>query len=155
MSESARPPADMEGDPGWLLKVIKDQRLAFLVVGGANTVVGFFWFWTLNEVFAPILDPRWGYLVTLTVSYIISTFCAFVMYRFIVFRVRGHFGRDLVRFYTLYLTGLGMNYVLLPIVHKGFGVALLPAQFIVLSVWVVISWFGQKYFAFRRSVRTP
>jgi len=37
MSPEVAPPVGMSGPPGWLLRVVRDQRVAFLVVGAINT----------------------------------------------------------------------------------------------------------------------
>ena len=39
-----RPPAGMTGVPGPLFRLIRDQRVAFLIVGGMNTAIGAVWF---------------------------------------------------------------------------------------------------------------
>ncbi|MFV0458998.1 MAG: GtrA family protein [Actinomycetales bacterium] len=150
-SRPAGPPAGMQGDPGIVLRLVTDQRLAFLLVGGFNTVVGFGWFVATNWAIGGLFDPRYGYLVVTTVSYVPAVFCAYLTFRYLVFRVRGHFFRDLLRFATLYLTGLGVNYLLLPFFHKLIGLPLVPAQLCVVCLWAVLSWFGQKHFAFRRT----
>ena len=44
MSPGTVPPGDMSAPPGWLLRVVRDQRVAFLGVGVTNTVVGYLLF---------------------------------------------------------------------------------------------------------------
>ncbi|NLE80669.1 MAG: GtrA family protein, partial [Rhodococcus sp.] len=38
------PPAGMSGRPGPLMRVVKNQGLAFVLVGGFNTALGTLWF---------------------------------------------------------------------------------------------------------------
>lgn len=89
------PPAGMTGEPGPLLRIVHDQRVAFLIVGGINTVVivggintvvGFAWF----IGFQLLLQDWLGYMVVLLCAHVASVLCAFVLYRRFVFRVRGH-----------------------------------------------------------------
>ena len=48
---SAPPPGVESGPPGWLLRVIQDQRIAFLVVGLVNTAIGFVAFFGFDDLF--------------------------------------------------------------------------------------------------------
>src|SRR6185295_8279651 len=111
MIPEALPPAGMSGSPGWLLRVIRDQRVAFLVVGGVNTAAGYVAF----AGFQLTVGQRYGYLATLACSHVVCVLIAFVLYRFVVFRVRGHVRADLWRFETVYLAALAVNFVLLPV----------------------------------------
>ena len=147
MSPVVVPPAGMSGQPGWFLKVVRDQRVAFLAVGGFNTVFGFVCF----AGFLAILGQGL-YLVALVCAYVIATLVAFVLYRFVVFRVRGHVLADLWRFLTVYISQLAVNFVLLfvlvSIVHMR---PVLLAQVLIMLVTTVISWTGHKHFSFRRT----
>ena len=63
----------MSGPDGPLLRLIKDRRVAFLVVGVINTVVGFAWF----AIFDLTVGRIWGYMVTLLFAHVASVLCAF------------------------------------------------------------------------------
>ncbi len=139
-------PPGVTGPPGWLLTTVKDQRLAFLVVGAMNTAIGFFWF----VVFQHLVGQHVGYLFALVLAHIASVICAFWLYRHLVFRVRGHVWRDLARFETVYLSALAVNVVLLPLFVEIFGLPVLVGQALVVFVTSVISWVGHKRFSFRR-----
>lgn len=146
MSPEAAPPAGMSGPPGWLLRVVRDQRVAFLMVGAVNTVVGYLCF----VGFLLLLGHR-RYLAALVFAYVIAVLIAFVLYRFVVFRVRGHVFSDLWRFATVYLSSLAVNLVLLPVLVELAGVPVLVAQALIVLVTVVISWIGHKHYSFRRA----
>lgn len=145
------PPAGMRGGPGPLLQVVKDQRLAFLVVGVANTAIGFVWFIGLQL----LVGEQVGYMVVLLLAHVGSVLCAFVLYRHLVFRVRGHVWRDLARFELIYLTALGINVVMLPLLVELGGLPVLWAQTLVVCVTALISFFGHKHFSFRRPSPAP
>jgi len=136
----------MAGPPGWLLTAIRDQRVAFLMVGAVNTGVGFIWF----IVFQHVVGRRWGYLVALVFAHVASVLCAFVLYRYAVFRVRGHVLRDLARFETVYLSALAVNFLLLPLLVEIAHLNVLLAQALIVFVTSVMSWLGHKNFSFRR-----
>ena len=146
MSPEALPPGGMSGPPGWLLRVIRDQRVAFLVVGGVNTVVGYLIF----AAFLVTVGQRWGYLAALACAHVFSVLFAFVLYRFVVFRVRGHVMADLWRFETVYLSALAVNFVLLPGLVEIAHLPVLVAQAMIVFVTSVMSWVGHKHFSFRR-----
>jgi putative flippase GtrA len=146
MSPEAAPPAGMSGPPGWLLRVVRDQRVAFLMVGAINTVVGYVCFAGFL-----LLLGRAHYLVSLVLAYVIAVLIAFVLYRFVVFRVRGHVLSDLWRFATVYLTSLAVNLVLLPVLVELAHLPILMAQALIVLVTAVMSWIGHKHFSFRRT----
>jgi len=134
------------GPDGLLLKLIKDRRVAFLIVGGINTVVGFLWF----VVFELTVGRLWGYMATLVFSHIASVLCAFWMHRRFVFRVRGHVWRDLARFEVVQLVAFGINLVALPLLVEAVGLTPIVSQAIIVVVTVTLSYFGHRYFSFRR-----
>jgi putative flippase GtrA len=146
--ERIRPPAGMAGVPGPLFRLVRDQRVAFLLVGGMNTAVGTLWFVLFLWLF-----PRGtaGYLGALLSAYTAAVLCAFVLYRRFVFRVTGHVFRDLVRFALVNLSTLGFNFVTLPLLVEVLGWPVLPSQFAITGVTVVYSWFAHRGFSFRRS----
>ena len=152
MSEFDLPPESVP--PGPLIRLVHDQRVAFLVVGGINTVVGFAIFIALSESVGHLVDHRFGKiagsLVTLGIAHVLSVLFAFVMHRRFVFRVRGRVLRDLLRFWSVYLTAGGINLVALPVL-VALGLARIPAQAIIVASTTLLSYFGHRYFSFRRS----
>ncbi len=139
--------------PGLILRLIKDQRIAFLLVGATNTGVGFLFFIVFDLTVGNWLDTAVnetvGSLATLACAHVLGVLFAFVMYRRFVFRVKGHVWRDLARFESVYLVAIAINAVILPIlVNIGWNRIL--AQFSILVITTLISWFGHKGFSFRR-----
>jgi putative flippase GtrA len=145
------PPGGAYRTPGWFLRVVRDQRVAFLVVGTANTVVGYVCFAGFLVLLGQRWSRPWGYLATLMCAHVVSVLIAFVLYRYVVFRVRGHVLADLWRFETVYLTALGVNIVLLPILVEVGRLPVLVAQGLIMLLTVVLSWLGHKNYSFRRA----
>lgn len=141
-----QPPAGMHGAPGLMLRVIKDYRVAFLIIGFTNTVIGFAWF----ALFQYTIGQWFGYMVTLLCAHIMSVLCAFVLYRRFVFRVRGHVWHDLVRFESVYLVALGINALLLPLLVELAHLQPIVAQALIVIVTTFVSFFGHREFSFRR-----
>jgi putative flippase GtrA len=154
MTEFDLPPES--APPGPLIRLFNDQRVAFLVVGGINTVVGFGIFVVCSQSMGHLVEHRFGRvgaaLVTIGISHVLSVLFAFVMHRRFVFCVRGHVLRDLVRFWSVYLTGLGINAVVLPLLVE-LGLQRIPAQAIIVASTTVLSYFGHRHFSFRRGSR--
>jgi putative flippase GtrA len=155
-AEPMEAPGGMRGEPGPLFRLVRDQRIAFLLVGGFNTGVGFLLFVLFDIVVGRPVDDLAGRIVgslaTLACAHVVAVLIAFVMYRRFVFRVRGHVWRDLARFQAVYLVSTGFNALVLPVLVT-LGVHRILAQLMILIVTVAISWFGHKYFSFRRSAR--
>jgi putative flippase GtrA len=151
MSEFDLPPES--APPGPLIRLIHDQRVAFLVVGAINTVVGFGIFVACSVTAGNFVDHRFGKvagsLVTVGISHVLAVLFAFVMHRRFVFHVRGHVLRDLARFESVYLTALGINAIALPVLVE-LGMHRIPAQAIILASTTLLSYFGHRHFSFRR-----
>ncbi|NLP83916.1 GtrA family protein [Microbacterium sp. CFH 90308] len=140
-------PIEPEAPPGPLLRLIKDKRVAFLIVGAVNTVIGFLWYtlflWLLQALPA-------GYMIALVAAQIVSVLCAFVLYRRFVFRVRGHVWRDLIRFSSVYAVSFGINLLVLPALVELLGWHPLWAQVVIVVVTTIVSYIGHNYFSFHR-----
>lgn len=146
-AEVPAPPAGMRGSLGPLFRLVRDQRVAFLLVGGTNTVIGAVWF----ILFQHLVQQRFGYMAVLGCAHVASVLCAFVLYRTFVFRVRGHLWRDLGRFEVINLGALAFNVAMLPLLVEVAHFPVLASQLLIAAVTVVFSWFGHRNFSFRRS----
>jgi putative flippase GtrA len=133
------------GPPGPLMKVIKDQRVAFLVVGGANTAFSTGLFIALALAF----EQAPSFLL-LSVSWLVSLVAVFFVYRKLVFRVSGHVWLDLARFALVNLTSLLVNVGLLSLFADILKYPRIPTQLVITVLSVLISYFGHRYFSFRR-----
>lgn len=117
-----------------------------MVVGGINTLVGLASFWLLFHYFGATLH----YMGALVGAYAIAIMGAFLLHRRFVFKVRGQFFVDLVRFTLVQLGALGLNALLLPLFVEGVGVPVIPAQVLSLVLVVMGSYVGHLAFSFRR-----
>ncbi|TFC01220.1 GtrA family protein [Cryobacterium mannosilyticum] len=130
--------------------VLNNQRFKFLAVGAINTVVGYLLFVGLyGLLFANI---PFGYLASLAMSYAGAIVLAFFLYRRFVFPVAGHLLKDFVRFVGVYAVSIGINALALPGLVEILHVDPLLAQAIILIATTLVSYFGHRYFSFRRRV---
>ena len=126
-----------------------DERLRFLLVGGVNTVLGYGLFALLELTIATVI----GYLGCLFITYAIATVIAFVLHRRFTFRVDGT-GTvivDFLRFSVIYLITLAINTLTLPALVELAHITPLIAQAAIIVVATTLSYFGHKFFSFRRS----
>lgn len=134
------------GPPGPLMRLLKTEKVAFLLVGGANTVFSTLLFIGLDLLFGRHVPS----FVVLGTAWLISLVAVFFVYRKLVFRVSGHVLADLGRFATVNLTALLVNMVLLFVASDMLGAPRIPAQIVITCATVFINYFGHKYFSFRR-----
>jgi putative flippase GtrA len=146
----ATPPAGMSGGAGPLMRLVKNQGLAFLLVGGFNTALGTAWFivWQLA------VGDRLGYHFAIVAGYLCNVLCAFAMYRYLVFRVRGHLLRDLWRFVVVNFGAFAINMALMTLAVSVFGFPPIPAQIVITAVTATASFFGYRDFSFSRKKRS-
>jgi putative flippase GtrA len=127
------------------MKIVKDQRVAFLLVGGANTAFSTGLFIVLALAFPQVLS-----FILLTTSWTISLIAVFFVYRKLVFRVKGHVWLDLGRFALVNLTSLLINIGLLSLFADLLQFPRIPTQLAITFLSVIVSYFGHRHFSFRR-----
>jgi putative flippase GtrA len=125
---------------------MEDERVRFVLVGGFNTVFGYAVFVAL-ETLAHI-----PYLASLYGSYAIATMIAFVLHRRVTYRRSGT-GRvlvDFVRFQGVYVVSLVINTIALPLLVELAHWKPTVAQAVIVVITSTVSYFGHKFFSFRR-----
>jgi len=125
------------------------ELVRFGLVGVVNTAFSFTVFAGLQATLGHVVH----YLLVLVVSHVIGVLEAYVLQRWLVFRVSGHWWRDLARFWSVYLVSLGVNLVLLPVLVELLHVAILPAQAIVMALQAFGTYVAHKMFTFKRPAR--
>lgn len=121
------------------------------MVGIVNSAFGF-------GVFAALqvsIGLHIHYLVVLVMSHVIGVLEAYILQRWLVFRVRGRWWRELVRFWSVYLVALLVNAAALPMLVEVAHVAVLPAQAINLVGTSLGTFFAHRGFTFRRGGTLP
>ena len=129
-------------------RLLADERVRFLIVGGVNTVIGYGLFALLQLTVGDVI----GYLGSLYISTAIAVLIAFVLHRRFTFRVSGSGSvlRDFLRFASVYAVSLAINTAILPVLVELAHLDPLVAQAITIVVTTLISYFGHKLFSFRR-----
>jgi len=129
--------------------LLADERVRFVIIGGFNTVFGYVLFAILQLTVGDVI----GYLGSLYGSYVVAVVVAFFLHRGFTFRVRGtgNVFIDLLRFASVYVVSLVVNTIALPILVEIVGLDPLVAQALTVFVTTMISYFGHKFFSFRRT----
>lgn len=134
------------GESGPLLRLVRDTRVLFLLVGGANTVFSTL----LYAGLVLLLGSQVPATVSLCIAWLVSVVLVFFVYRRLVFRVSGNGWRDFIRFCSVNLASLGINAGLLMLLADIMRLPPIPTQVGITLLVVVFNFFGHKYFSFRR-----
>jgi putative flippase GtrA len=131
-----------------LARLLADERVRFVIIGGINTVLGY----GLFVVFFFTVGDAIGYLGSLYASYAVAIVIAFTLHRRFTFRVTGtgNVAVDFVRFASVHIVSLVINTVALPVLVEYVGLHPLPAQALIVVITTLVSYFGHKLFSFRR-----
>ncbi len=131
---------------GLTRRLVTDQRVRFVVVGGINTVLSTglfiaFQLWFGDRVYS---------FVPLGLAWIISLLCVFFPHRWLVFRVRGHVLLDFGRFVLVNAGTFGVDVSALFLASDVLGWPRIESQLAITAVVVVFSFLGHKHVSFRR-----
>jgi putative flippase GtrA len=123
------------------------QVTRFALIGVVNTAFSFAMFAGLQLT----IGAHVHYLVILLLAHVTGVLEAYVLQRWLVFRVSGRWWRDLARFWSVYLAALGVNAVALPLLVEIVHLAVLPAQALVMGVTALGTFVAHRNFSFRRT----
>lgn len=141
----------LSGAPGPLQRFFKDQRVLFLLVGGANTAFSTALFAGLIVLFGPGVPS----VVSLGIAWIVSLVLVFFVYRRLVFRVTGNGWRDFLRFTSVNVGSLLLNMAALALLADVLGLPPIPTQIVITILVVIFNYVGHRYFSFRRRPEPP
>ncbi len=147
MADVEKPEKAMfSGEAGPLQRLIKDQRVLFLLVGGINTAFST----ALFAILSWWLGPKVPSAASLFIAWVVSLLLVFNVYRHLVFRVSGHVLRDFFRFVGVNVISFLINAGALTLLVEGAGFPPIPTQIAITFAVVVFNYLGHKYFSFRR-----
>lgn len=136
-----------QGAPGGADRALLGEGARFLVIGVVNSAFGFGVFAALQATLGTVTH----YLVVLVVAQVVAVLEAYVLQRVVVFRARGRWWRDLVRFSGVYVVALGVNAALLPLLVEVAHLPVLLAQAIVMAAVALGTFVVHRSFTFRHS----
>lgn len=130
------------------LKLIPDKQfIRYLIVGGWNTVFGYGLFALLYF----LLSARIHYVIIAIISSVIAITMAYAGYKLIVFRTKGNYLAEYMKFYVVYGFSTILGIMLLPCFVELFKFNIYLAQAIATIACVFISFIGHRNFSFARA----
>ena len=127
-------------------RLLADQRVLFVLVGGVSTVIGLGFFVLAYHFVGHVV----GYMGALVIAYALGLLCSFGLHRRFTFKVRGQVLLDLARFTGVNIGSLGVNALLLPFFVEIVGLPVIPAQVVTQLIVVCSTYLGHRYVSFRR-----
>lgn len=125
-----------------------EEKIRYLVVGAWNTAFGYLAFAFLLFALQQVLH----YMLVLVFSYVVSISNAYICYKFFVFKTKGNYIKEYLRFYLVYGFSFLINIILLPAFVEIFNVVPVISQGIITILIAITSYYGHKYYSFNVSV---
>ena len=122
------------------------EKIKFLLTGIWNTIFGYFSFVALFYLFSEKIH----YMILVLISNIISITNSYISYKLYVFKTKGNYLVEYLRFYMVYGGSIVLSLLFLPIFVEIFHIHPLLAMGIILIFTVIISYFGHKHFSFTK-----
>jgi putative flippase GtrA len=122
------------------------EKLRFLVIGTWNTLFGY----GLFVVLYLLLQGRLHYVVIMVLGHVLAVTNAFLCYRHLVFRSKGRFLGEYLRFNFSYLGSLILGVTGMYLLVEECSMNPLGAQAVLLALTVVLTFIVHKYYTFRR-----
>ena len=123
--------------------LFKDTRIRFLFVGCLNTLVGY-------GTYAILIFFKCNYLIASTIGTIIGVIHSYLWNRFFTFKSNNNPKKEVPKFILVYLVSYLLGLLNLFILVQKLNINEYIAGIINIFITTLISWFGHKYFSFRR-----
>lgn len=123
-----------------------NEKFRYLFIGAYNTVFGYSAFATLWY----FLGHSTHYLGLLTVSHFLSVTNAYLGYRIIVFRLKGRWIKEFLRFNMVYVATFGFNLAAFFLLIENFNMHPLIAQAIIVTITIVSSYILHRRISFKK-----
>jgi putative flippase GtrA len=120
-------------------------KIRFLFAGIFNTLVGLA---TFPILFFTLSSYELHYLKILALSQIVCVCVAFITNKFLVFRTRGNYMTEFVKFISFHLTYFFINLISLPVLVEFLGFNPVTGQVLFAIVVVISSYFWHSKITF-------
>ena len=129
----------------WL--IAHKKKLLYLCVGGGNTVLGF----TAFPLLIWLLEPyHINYITVLIISNAICITNAYLGNKFLVFKTKGNYMSEVIKFFTFYGIFFALNLALLPFMVNAFELTPVIAQTIISVAVFVTSYLWHSKISFAK-----
>lgn len=120
------------------------QKINYVLVGIWNTIFGYSVFVALYFLFGKSVH----YMFIWVVSTVLSITNAHIGFKSFVFRTRGNYLQEYLRFYVVYSGSMVLNLVLLPLCVEMFRITPPVAQAGIICIGAVVNYLGHKHISF-------
>jgi len=127
-----------------LIKLLRRTEVRYLITGGANTVLNF----GVGALLFYLLIDHLHYVAIMVLGTVVNITISYINYKFVVFKTKGNYLREYLRFYVIYSLPIAFNFVAFPICYQALKINPYLSQLILTAVTVVFSYFGHKNFSF-------
>jgi len=121
------------------------KPLRFLVTGGWNTAFSYI---SLALLYY-LLSDKIHYIIILAFSGVINISNAYICHKFFVFKTKGNYLKEYLRYYVVYSVPLAMGFIFFPVSIEILKINFYAAQALLTLITVIISYFGHKHISFR------
>ncbi len=119
------------------------QEIRFVIVGLLNTLVGY-------GIYALLVFIGLNYLISNTVATIIGVIHSYIWNRLYTFKSNNNVKKEIPKFISVYLISYIIGMITLYVFKDIFNISPYIAGLLNLVITTLISFFGHKYFSFRR-----
>jgi putative flippase GtrA len=126
-------------------RALQYEKLRYLVTGGVNTAFAYGMFALSYYVLAAHVH----YMFTLVSTTVLNITVAYVNHKFFVFRTRGNYLREYLRYYVVYAAPIALGFVVFPLGIEVLHLNAYLTQALNTVVTVVLSYLGHKHISFR------
>jgi putative flippase GtrA len=143
-------------------RVLDDERIRYLAVGGWNTLFGYLLFLLLLAILGPVLRPlesssiglvqwlgREYYVIVGWVGWVFAVVQSTVTMKYLVFRKPGSLVRQVLRAYFVYLPAQFLGSGVLWFMVRIVGMTPPVGSLATIALTTVFSYLGHKYFTFK------
>ena len=131
----------------FIKKIFSYQPIRFLFVGGLNTIVGY-------GVYALLIYIGVNYLVANTISTVIGIVHSYLWNRFFTFKSKNKALKEITKFISVYAVSYLIGMCTLFIFKDKLNISAYIAGLINLVITTLISYFGHKYYSFKKEDNT-
>ena len=124
-------------------KVFSIEQFRFLFVGGLNTLVGY-------GSYALFIFLGLNYFIANLISTVIGVIHSYIWNKLFTFKSNNKVIKEVPKFISVYLISFLFSSLILFILVDKLGVNQYLSGALNIIITTLISWFGHKYFSFRR-----
>lgn len=121
------------------------KKIRYIAVGAWNTIFSYIAFVVLYFY----LNEPIHYIAILVLSQIIGLTNAYICYKLLVFKTKGNYFREYLRFYVVYGTTFVVNLILIAFLVEFIGINPVLSQGVIAIIVVTMAYLGHNRYSFK------